>query len=85
MKAFVATCPACAAPSTVLDSRPSKRSGFIRRRRKCVRCPRRWSTFEVNEDDLKIGISYLDRMNVRQALALISKVMDKAAKAEEDE
>lgn len=32
---------------TVIDSRVPKHSRFIRRRRRCMNCNHRWSTFEV--------------------------------------
>jgi hypothetical protein len=38
-------CPKCQGESAVIDSRPVRLS--IRRRRKCLSCPYRWSTFEV--------------------------------------
>lgn len=45
-------CPECRSSEThVIDSRPQHvRSKHIRRRRKCVGCGHRWSTFEIHED-----------------------------------
>lgn len=45
----IAHCPTCGAKSDVVDSRPTRSS--IRRRRKCSKCDRRWSTFETALED----------------------------------
>ncbi|HRI43498.1 MAG TPA: transcriptional regulator NrdR [Fimbriimonadaceae bacterium] len=43
-------CPYCGFPEQrVLDSRPSREGDSIRRRRECVRCDRRFTTFEEPE------------------------------------
>lgn len=40
-------CPFCASPvHHVVDKRPVERSGEIRRRRECLRCLRRFTTYE---------------------------------------
>ncbi len=43
-------CPYCAhVSSSVLDSRDSEDGGVIRRRRKCEKCKKRWTTYERTE------------------------------------
>ena len=43
-------CPYCANPeSKVVDSRPSDEGGSIRRRRECLACRRRFTTYETVE------------------------------------
>ncbi|MBE6680825.1 MAG: transcriptional repressor NrdR [Ruminococcaceae bacterium] len=43
-------CPICAHPeSKVLDSRPSNEGASIRRRRECLACQKRFTTFETIE------------------------------------
>jgi len=43
-------CPFCASPgSRVIDSRPAEDGAAIRRRRECVQCLRRFSTYEKAE------------------------------------
>ena len=43
-------CPACGHPeSKVLDSRPANEGNSIRRRRECLKCQKRFTTFETIE------------------------------------
>lgn len=43
-------CPSCGHPdSKVIDSRPSNDASFIRRRRECLSCERRFTTYETIE------------------------------------
>lgn len=43
-------CPACGyAESKVVDSRPINDGGSIRRRRECLQCQKRFTTFEIME------------------------------------
>jgi transcriptional repressor NrdR len=43
-------CPYCGFPDQkVLDSRPAREGGAIRRRRECAKCEKRFTTFEVPE------------------------------------
>ena len=44
-------CPACGHPeSKVLDSRPANEGASIRRRRECLSCQKRFTTFETVEN-----------------------------------
>lgn len=44
-------CPACSHPeSKVIDSRPTAEGASIRRRRECLHCQRRFTTYEIIED-----------------------------------
>ncbi len=44
-------CPACAHPeSKVVDSRPTAEDTSIRRRRECLHCQHRFTTYEIIED-----------------------------------
>lgn len=43
-------CPSCGNPeSKVIDSRPSNEGDFIRRRRECLACQKRFTTYETIE------------------------------------
>ncbi len=43
-------CPSCGHPeSKVIDSRPSNDGDFIRRRRECLKCQKRFTTYETIE------------------------------------
>ena len=43
-------CPVCNYPdSKVIDSRPTQDGGSIRRRRECLECQKRFTTFEILE------------------------------------
>ncbi|MCL2813873.1 MAG: transcriptional regulator NrdR, partial [Oscillospiraceae bacterium] len=43
-------CPACGyTESKVVDSRPSEEYASIRRRRECLKCQKRFTTYEVIE------------------------------------
>ena len=43
-------CPACSCPdSKVIDSRPVEEGNSIRRRRECLECQKRFTTFEIIE------------------------------------
>ena len=47
-------CPKCGGTeSTCLDSRPTQDSVTIRRRRCCVACLTRWTTYEYSSDDIE--------------------------------
>jgi len=46
-------CPFCEAPDTkVIDSRPTEEGHAIRRRRECIECGKRFTTYEKVEDVL---------------------------------
>ncbi len=58
-------CPACAHPeSKVIDSRPSAEGSTIRRRRECLHCQRRFTTYEIIED---IPMVVVKKDNSREA------------------
>lgn len=51
-------CPKCHSPETqVIDKRPSYDGQENRRRRLCLRCQHRWTTFEVYGFKLKRRIA----------------------------
>ena len=51
-------CPFCGCEeSKVIDSRPTDENERIRRRRECVECGKRFTTYEVIEDLSLIHIS----------------------------
>jgi transcriptional repressor NrdR len=57
-------CPWCGhADDKVVDSRPADRDAAIRRRRECLSCGRRYTTFERIED---VGLSVLKRDGSRE-------------------
>ncbi|MDH4184784.1 MAG: transcriptional regulator NrdR [Nitrospinota bacterium] len=50
-------CPACqAADSKVIDSRLSREEDIVRRRRECVICGRRFTTYEKIEENLPLVV-----------------------------
>jgi transcriptional repressor NrdR len=57
-------CPWCGhADDKVVDSRPADRGSAIRRRRQCLSCARRYTTFERIED---VGLSVVKRDGSRE-------------------
>lgn len=47
---FIMKCPACGSPeSKVIDSRPMTEGNSIRRRRECLGCQKRFTTYEIIE------------------------------------
>jgi transcriptional repressor NrdR len=57
-------CPWCGhADDKVVDSRPAERGSAIRRRRECLSCARRYTTFERIED---VGLSVVKRDGTRE-------------------
>lgn len=57
-------CPFCGfAESKVIDSRPSEDNGSIRRRRECLACEKRFTTFEKIDD---IPITVVKKNNERE-------------------
>ena len=58
-------CPYCKdADSKVVDSRASEGSRAIRRRRECLRCGRRFTTFERVEEGIKLAVIKKDGSRV---------------------
>ena len=50
-------CPSCGCEkSTVIDSRPVEENNSIKRRRECIRCKRRFSTYEIIDQQNPIVI-----------------------------
>lgn len=57
-------CPYCGfMESKVIDSRPTEESGAIRRRRECLKCQKRFTTYEKLET---ISIAVIKQDNSRQ-------------------
>ena len=57
-------CPYCGfVESKVIDSRPTEESGAIRRRRECLKCQKRFTTYEKLET---ISIAVIKQDNSRQ-------------------
>ncbi len=84
-------CPACSHPeSKVIDSRPSAEGSTIRRRRECLHCQRRFTTYEIIED---VPMVVVKKDNSREAydrnklLSSIIRACDKrnVSKAQMDE
>lgn len=58
-------CPYCGYPeSKVVDSRPTDEGGRIRRRRECMRCQKRFTTYEMIES---LPLVVIKKDNSRQA------------------
>ena len=59
-------CPFCGyEESKVIDSRPTDENERIRRRRECLRCSKRFTTYEVIED---VPIIVIKKSNHRRIL-----------------
>lgn len=51
----MSACPACRVfHSKVVDSRKQMHNGWVMRRRHCLECGERWTTFEIAEDDIRV-------------------------------
>ena len=62
-------CPSCGNPeSKVVDSRPSEDGTAIRRRRECLECGRRFTTYERLGDNPLIVIKAYDRQKLMRGL-----------------
>lgn len=47
-------CPACGGTESItMDSRPTQGAVTIRRRRCCIGCQARWTTYEYSSDDIE--------------------------------
>ena len=62
-------CQKCDSPTKVVDSRES--AGRIRRRRECLACSHRFSTYEQAYDSLSPYLSNFDFVELEQAVSLI--------------
>jgi transcriptional repressor NrdR len=66
-------CPFCRdLENKVIDSRLSKNGDIIRRRRECLRCQRRFTTYERVEEMLPMIVKKDDRREVYERLKVIS-------------
>ena len=88
------TCPNCGfAESKVIDSRPVSDSNSIRRRRECLSCHRRFTTYEVIDSVQLVVVKkdgskeFFDRMKLESGLikACQKRPVDTAALAREIE
>lgn len=60
-------CPYCSfAESKVVDSRPSEDNGKIRRRRECLKCGKRFTTYEIIES---VPIMVIKKDRTREAFS----------------
>jgi transcriptional repressor NrdR len=69
----------------VLDSRPGKDNNHIRRRRQCVECDRRFTTFERLEENLPLVVKRdgrLEAFDRRKMLASVKQSCTKLPVAE---
>ena len=84
-------CPYCSFPeSKVIDSRMSKDGSAIRRRRECLKCKRRMTTYERLEDTPLMVIKgdkrreQFDRSKIRIGIQLACNKLDISAKQIDD-
>ena len=71
------TCPVCGGDTIVLDSRP--RPDTVHRRRKCLNCDHRFSTYEVDKelyDKLTWSIDEFFETNEEQMQKIIHGALD---------
>lgn len=76
-------CPACHENSDkVIDSRESIRRSGIRRRRECLKCKKRWTTYEYSDKDFSLRREIVAiKTALGDALAIIRNI---EAQQEED-
>lgn len=69
-------CDGCGAESAVVDSR--KEPTYVRRRRKCLNCGARWTTYEVSEESYHASLRYPARAiaRVEQAQMELASLAD---------
>lgn len=68
----------CGGKTQVLDSRPVKVQGSaaIRRRRSCVQCGARFTTYEINDDKIRIlEQAELARSRFREMVARVQQII----------
>ena len=80
----VKDCPSCGRESDVKDSRVSKRTGAVRRRRVCGACGRRWHTVEVHEEDVGEQMTTLERSHLRAAASRMVRILDRIERREKE-
>jgi transcriptional regulator NrdR family protein len=69
MEKTIHQCPNCGAGDCqVMDSRATK--NYVRRRRRCKDCSKRWTTMEIKESDYKFLIA---RHSFERKLASVAK------------
>ena len=62
-------CPFCGfAESKVIDSRPAEEGATIRRRRECLACQKRFTTYEIIET---LPLVFLDFSLIVQKLSMV--------------
>ncbi|MBE9546109.1 MAG: transcriptional repressor NrdR [Proteobacteria bacterium] len=68
-------CPFCAnTESRVIDSRISKDGNAIRRRRECIACGKRFTTYEFVEEDLPMVVKKDDRREAFDRTKILSGI-----------
>lgn len=68
-------CPSCANPDTkVIDSRLGKEGNNIRRRRECVECGRRFTTYERIEETFPLVVKRDDRRELFDRTKVIAGI-----------
>ena len=74
-------CPFCTQPDDkVIDSRTAREGEVIRRRRECLRCRRRFTTYERIEENLPVVVKKDNRREVfdrRKIMAGLKKACEK--------
>ena len=73
-------CPVCGGNTIVADSRPQPDT--IKRRRKCVECNYRFSTFEIDEDQYRNLVEYREKVveKIKWESVFFSDTLDEAVK-----
>jgi hypothetical protein len=56
-------CPKCDGDTGVLDTRPRMQNKQLRRRRKCLSCGHRFSTYEVAAEDMQWLVAFRKRIS----------------------
>ncbi|MEW6251998.1 MAG: transcriptional regulator NrdR [Planctomycetota bacterium] len=73
-------CPFCKEDDDkVIDSRSTENARCIRRRRRCLRCGRRFTTYERIEDAVKLGVIKRDGSRVPYDREKIRQSVERAA------
>lgn len=72
-------CPSCGSQeSQVVDSRGNKDGSRVRRRRRCLDCPTKFTTYETTRDPLEIEKLLAQAVRVSAALRAVTERLDTA-------
>lgn len=72
-------CPKCQGTTTVKDSRPVEEGSIVRRRRHCIECSHRFTTYELATDGLSVRIAQNPIGEAKKALLAAAETLAQVA------